>query len=66
MNALLRRSYGINPDSLTDSEWLNLYAEYQYTERQRYDTMVLAHKQALAEIINAAFGNEQQDNTVDS
>jgi hypothetical protein len=66
VNALLRRHYGVNPDTLTDDEWLNLYAEFQYTERQRYDLMIMAHKQALAEILNAIFTNEQQDDTVDT
>jgi hypothetical protein len=42
---------------LTDEDWLNLYAEFQFTERQRYDISVLAHKQALAETVNAIFNN---------
>jgi len=55
VNAILRREYGINPATLDDKEWLTLYAEYKYTEKQRYDLIVSANKQALAEIINQLF-----------
>jgi len=44
---------------LTNKEWINLYAEYQYTEKERYDLLVAAQKQALAEIINQLFPDEQ-------
>lgn len=59
VNAILRREYGIEPGKLDDKEWTALYAEYKYTEKQRYDLLVLANKQALAEIINQLFPNEQ-------
>jgi hypothetical protein len=59
VNAILRREYGINPKTLKDKEWTALYAEYKYTEKQRYDLLVSANKQALAEIINQLFPNEQ-------
>jgi len=55
----LRREYGINPQKLNDKRWISLYAEYKYTEKQRYDLFVSANKQALAEIINQLFPNEQ-------
>jgi hypothetical protein len=59
VNALLRREYGINPAKLKNKEWFSLYAEYKYTEKERYDLLVLANKQALAEIINQLFSDEQ-------
>lgn len=59
VNAILRREYGINPATLKNKEWFALYAEYRYTEKQRYDLLVSANKQALAEIINQLFPDEQ-------
>ena len=59
VNAILRREYGINPATLKNKEWFALYAEYKYTEKQRYDLLVSANKQALAEIINQLFPDEQ-------
>jgi hypothetical protein len=55
----LRREYGVNPAKLTDKEWFSLYAGYKYTEKERYDLLVEANKQALAEIINQLFPDEQ-------
>jgi len=55
----LRRTYGVDPAGLEDKDWLNLYAEYKYTEKERYDLLVAANKQALAETINQLFPNEQ-------
>ena len=59
INAILRREYGVNPKKLKNKEWFNLYAEYKYTEKERYDLLVLANKQALIEIINQLFPDEQ-------
>jgi hypothetical protein len=58
VNAILRREYGVNPAKLPDKEWISLYAEYKFTEKQRYDLMVMAQKQALAEVINQVFSSE--------
>jgi transcriptional accessory protein Tex/SPT6 len=44
---------------LGNKEWFNLYAEYKYTEKEKYDLLVMAGKQALAEIINQLFPDEQ-------
>jgi predicted DNA-binding protein (MmcQ/YjbR family) len=55
----LRREYGVNPAKLNNRAWINLYAEYRYTEKERYDLLVAANRQALAEIINQLFPHEQ-------
>ncbi|MDR0872986.1 MAG: hypothetical protein LBN27_05900 [Prevotellaceae bacterium] len=44
-----------SPESLSDEEWLKLYAEYKFTEKLRYEMSVNAYKQALAEIVNQMF-----------
>ena len=59
VNAILRREYGVDPGKLTNTKWIALYAEYKYTEKERYELRVAAAKQALAEIINQLFPNEQ-------
>jgi len=59
VNAILRREYGIDPETLENKKWFDLYAEYKYTEKQRYDLLVSANKQALAETINQLFPDEQ-------
>jgi hypothetical protein len=56
----LRREYGIDPTRLSDEEWFNLYAEYKYTEKQRYEIILMANKQALAEIVNQVFGKNER------
>lgn len=55
MSALLRREYGVDADALTDDDFFDLYAQYKYTEKRRYELMVSAGKQALAEVINKLF-----------
>ena len=59
VNAILRREYGINPETLKNKEWITLYAEYKYTEKERYDLLVAANKQAFVEIINQLFPSEE-------
>ncbi|MDR0729930.1 MAG: hypothetical protein LBF19_07415 [Prevotellaceae bacterium] len=54
----MRREYDKNPESLSDEQWLKLYAEYKFTEIQRYEWMYLAQKRALVEVVNAMFGDE--------
>jgi hypothetical protein len=66
VNALLCREYGIDPARLSDKEWFALYAGYKYTEKQRYDLLVAANRQAMAEIINQLFPDEQQNNQLDT
>ena len=60
VNAILKREYGIDPTKLSDKEWFNLYAEYKYTEKQRYEIILMANKQALAEIVNQVFGKNDR------
>jgi hypothetical protein len=55
VSALLRREYLLNPDNLTDEEWLKLYAEWKFSEEQRHEMRVAAHKQALADVLSQLF-----------
>lgn len=59
VDAILRREYGIRPERLTDEEWVKLYAEYKFTEKQKLVNLQQALKAALAEVLNAAFGGRQ-------
>nr|DAP19247.1 MAG TPA: hypothetical protein [Caudoviricetes sp.] len=53
---MLRASYpNVKIDELSDDRWVSLYAEWKYCERQKYEILVEAQKEALSFILNELF-----------
>lgn len=68
INAILRYRYGIDPDTLSEDDWLRLYAEYRFVRRTELQEMEITMHNALAEIVNKLFGKDNGiiDDTMDT
>lgn len=68
INATLRYRYGVDPDTLSEDEWIRLYAEYRFVRRNELKEMEITVHNALAEIVNKLFGKDNGiiDDTMDS
>lgn len=58
INAILRYRYGIDPDTLSEDDWLRLYAEYRFVRRTELQEMEITMHNALAEIVNKLFSKD--------
>lgn len=58
INAILRYNYGIDPDTLSEDDWLRLYAEYRFVRRTELQEMEITMHNALAEIVNKLFSKD--------
>lgn len=68
INAVLRYHYRIDPDALSEDEWIRLYAEYRFVRRNELKEMEITVHNALAEIVNKLFGKDNGiiDDTMDT
>lgn len=68
INAILRYRYGIDPDTLSEDDWLRLYAEYRFVRRTELQEMEITMHNALAEIVNKLFSKDNGiiNDTMDS
>lgn len=68
INAILRYYYSIDPDTLSEDEWIRLYAEYRFVRRNELKEMEITMHNALAEIVNKLFGKDNGiiDDTMDT
>jgi hypothetical protein len=48
----LQTRYGVSPDKLSDEEWFDLYAKYQYVEKLEFKNRKAAVIGAIAEIMS--------------
>lgn len=64
----MRYRYGVDPDMLSEDEWIRLYAEYRFVRRNELKEMEITVHNALAEIVNKLFGKDNGiiDDTMDS
>lgn len=64
----MRYRYHIDPDTLSEDEWIRLYAEYRFVRRNELKEMEITMHNALAEIVNKLFGKDNGiiDDTMDT
>lgn len=60
VDAVIRKEYSIDPDTLDDDSWCKLYAEYLYINELNHLNM----KAAILAAIATLFSND--DNTMDT
>lgn len=66
IDAILRKEYGINPETIEFDEWCKLYAEWQFTTKINHENLKATILDAASEILKAIFPNEYSKNDMDS
>lgn len=66
INAVIRREYGIDPDSLKEEKWLRLYAEYAYLKKQELENQEVVIHNAIVKVFNKLFPDGICNNTMGS
>lgn len=66
MNAVIRKEYGIDPDTLEEEEWLRLYAEYRMLRKTELEELEITVHNALAKVLNKLFSHGNENDTVDT
>jgi hypothetical protein len=57
-DAIIRRYYQVNPETLSDNAWAKYIAEWQFTEqyeKDKTDANIKAIRGVLVEMVNAIF-----------
>ena len=63
MDAILKREYGIHDiNSLSEDDWLRLYAGYRFARKLELQEIENSTYNALAKIVNQLFSNNGESN----
>ena len=66
IDAIIRKEYGIDPESIDFERWCKLYAEWQFITKINHENKKAIILDAASEIIKAILPNEYSKNDMDS